>query len=277
MSSFKHVWSWEHKNHQSCMKGPLLSSYWVKNWCGCSNFLHKYPQRPVSKWACLHNHHFLNKKWYTLKNQHATEKIFNTKFKEWFLIKLLIIPCNWFIIKPLQSQVKRNITEYMWQVSKAPKCSFLSVNTYSFFFFFFLHQNINNIPIFIAVKHQSPLEHQASYPPHSKFHGANMWPIWGRQDPGGPHVGPMNFAIWARFIYNETQVNWVVTNKPHGKHKIQTYSKQNTDKIPSAGGGHLCSGLPLLKHRIDWGICEFPLAIEPVSWPAGNDISSVNI
>ena len=28
-------------------------------------------------------------------------------------------------------------------------------------------------------------------------HGANMGPIWGRQDPGGPHVGPMNFAIWA--------------------------------------------------------------------------------
>ena len=20
--------------------------------------------------------------------------------------------------------------------------------------------------------------------------------IWGRQEPGGPHVGPMNFAIW---------------------------------------------------------------------------------
>ena len=30
----------------------------------------------------------------------------------------------------------------------------------------------------------------------SKVHGANMGPIWGRQDPGGPHVGPMNFAIW---------------------------------------------------------------------------------
>ena len=26
--------------------------------------------------------------------------------------------------------------------------------------------------------------------------GANMGPIWGRQDPGGSHVGPMNFAIW---------------------------------------------------------------------------------
>ena len=23
-----------------------------------------------------------------------------------------------------------------------------------------------------------------------------MGPIWGRQDPGGPHVGPMNFNIW---------------------------------------------------------------------------------
>ena len=32
--------------------------------------------------------------------------------------------------------------------------------------------------------------------PDSKAHGANMGPIWGRQDPGGPHVGPMNLAIW---------------------------------------------------------------------------------
>ena len=24
-----------------------------------------------------------------------------------------------------------------------------------------------------------------------------MGPIWGRQDPGGPHVGPMNFVILA--------------------------------------------------------------------------------
>ena len=32
--------------------------------------------------------------------------------------------------------------------------------------------------------------------PDTKVHGANMGPIWGRQDPGGPHVGPMSFAIW---------------------------------------------------------------------------------
>ena len=27
--------------------------------------------------------------------------------------------------------------------------------------------------------------------PDSKVHGAKMGPIWGRQDPGGPHVGLM--------------------------------------------------------------------------------------
>ena len=32
--------------------------------------------------------------------------------------------------------------------------------------------------------------------PDSKVHGANMGPIWGRLGPGGPHVGPMNLAIW---------------------------------------------------------------------------------
>ena len=32
--------------------------------------------------------------------------------------------------------------------------------------------------------------------PDSKVRGANIGPIWGRQDPGGPHVGPMSFAIW---------------------------------------------------------------------------------
>ena len=32
--------------------------------------------------------------------------------------------------------------------------------------------------------------------PGSKVHGAIMGPIWGRQDLGGPHVDPMDFAIW---------------------------------------------------------------------------------
>ena len=32
--------------------------------------------------------------------------------------------------------------------------------------------------------------------PDDKVYGANVGPTWGQQDPGGPHVGPMNFAIW---------------------------------------------------------------------------------
>ena len=32
--------------------------------------------------------------------------------------------------------------------------------------------------------------------PDNKAHGVNMGPTWGRQDPDGPHIGPMNFAIW---------------------------------------------------------------------------------
>ena len=31
--------------------------------------------------------------------------------------------------------------------------------------------------------------------PDNKINRANMGPIWGRQDSGGPHVCPMNFAI----------------------------------------------------------------------------------
>ena len=32
--------------------------------------------------------------------------------------------------------------------------------------------------------------------PDSKVHGANMGPTWGWKDPGGFHVGPINFALW---------------------------------------------------------------------------------
>ena len=32
--------------------------------------------------------------------------------------------------------------------------------------------------------------------PDSKVHEANMGSIWGRQDPGGSHVGAMAFVIW---------------------------------------------------------------------------------
>ena len=37
--------------------------------------------------------------------------------------------------------------------------------------------------------------------PDSKVRGANMGPTWGRQDPGGLHVGPMNLAIRDIYFY----------------------------------------------------------------------------
>ena len=43
--------------------------------------------------------------------------------------------------------------------------------------------------------------------PDNKVHGANMGPIWGRQDPGGPHVCRMNFAIWC-MIANSKEWTW---------------------------------------------------------------------
>ena len=51
-------------------------------------------------------------------------------------------------------------------------------------------------PRFQWAMHQSLVLSFHQYVPDSKVHGANMGPIWGQQDPGGPHVGPMNFAIW---------------------------------------------------------------------------------
>ena len=45
-------------------------------------------------------------------------------------------------------------------------------------------------------------------PPDSKDHGANMGPSWGRQDPGGPHVGHINFAVWDLFILHNQYCSW---------------------------------------------------------------------
>ena len=45
--------------------------------------------------------------------------------------------------------------------------------------------------------------------PDSKVHGANIGPIWGRQDPGGPYVGPKNFVIWVYY--------WFISDPFHSK------------------------------------------------------------
>ena len=66
--------------------------------------------------------------------------------------------------------------------------------------------------------------------PNSKVHGAYMGPTWGRQDPGGPHVGPMKLAI--RDV-NTMRLGWdgrrVFTGfVPSGR---QAISLANVDKL----------------------------------------------
>ena len=66
--------------------------------------------------------------------------------------------------------------------------------------------------------------------PDRKVHGANMGPIWDRQDPGGPHAGPMNLATWEGAI--------VLKLRRQRKHPFgdigeynHTKSQQNTTRI----------------------------------------------
>ena len=71
-----------------------------------------------------------------------------------------------------------------------------------------------------AITHMTKLDHLLVMNPDSKIHGNNMGTIWGRQGPGGPHVGPMNFAILEviclRFNPNDSYIfgsNWKGNSK----------------------------------------------------------------
>ena len=46
--------------------------------------------------------------------------------------------------------------------------------------------------------------------PASKVHGTNMGAIWGRQDPGGPHVGPVVSIQLTKTIHSLSCVPLVV-------------------------------------------------------------------
>ena len=65
--------------------------------------------------------------------------------------------------------------------------------------------------------------------PDSKVNGANMGPIWGRQDPGGSHVGPMNFAIW-EVIYGPVNGLSLVWGQPFSL--SQCWNSHNKTNVP---------------------------------------------
>ena len=55
-----------------------------------------------------------------------------------------------------------------------------------------------------------------------------MGPIWGRQDPGGPHVGPMNHAIWG-VLYSTVLFTPQVFQKPMKQSEVVT--KEDLQRI----------------------------------------------
>ena len=59
----------------------------------------------------------------------------------------------------------------------------------------------NYVNAFDADGQASAIAWWSSTVPDSKVHGDNMGSIWGQRDPGGPHVGPMDFAIWGGMAY----------------------------------------------------------------------------
>ena len=74
------------------------------------------------------------------------------------------------------------------------------------------------------------------YFPDSKVHGASKGPIWGPQDPGGPHVGPMNFAIWVYSasiqLYHAIYINYRIW--------LYTYFMDVPDRPHSSDNGYTC-------------------------------------
>ena len=82
----------------------------------------------------------------------------------------------------------------------------------------------------------------------SKVHGANMEPIWGRQDPGGPYVDPMNLTIWV-YLHTHFQTS-IHTSRTHIL-KITTHAHINAVNIMAHHGTAeqgarivLCQSLP---------------------------------
>ena len=102
---------------------------------------------------------------------------------------LYIVGMSWCISKvklPMDamSTVRMNV-DMTWRISKIK----LPMDTIST-----IRMNVVYSLTFIRYQDTTYLA-TGHHDPDSKVHGPSTGPIWGRQDPGGPHVGPMNFAI----------------------------------------------------------------------------------
>ena len=68
------------------------------------------------------------------------------------------------------------------------------------------HSVIKNWTVF-GCKQSTAYKYIHDFFPYSKVRGTNMGPTRGRQDPGGAHVGPMNFAVW---VVSKLQIGHII-------------------------------------------------------------------
>ena len=79
----------------------------------------------------------------------------------------------------------------------------------------------------------SQMSHNITYnTPDGKVHGANVGPTWGWQDPGGPHVGPMNFLDAVTPVHNNNIA--VTSHEWHGITNHQQLVQANNKNQSSA-------------------------------------------
>ena len=85
--------------------------------------------------------------------------------------------------------------------------------------------------------------------PDNRVHWDNMGPIWSGQDPSGPHVGPMNFAIWGSFFVRVGSVNENLRHLLNQRWPIFNCSLTNKPdlKMTSVKCRPFCPGLYVLR------------------------------
>ena len=106
---------------------------------------------------------------------------------------------------------------------------------------------------------------EAEQVPDSENHGANVGPIWGWQDPGGPHVGPMNSAIWGivhcthKIYFALAGEIWAVFCKGIDG-TWPCYNKTTLYLTMLILDAMLCLNMELLTYsRSEWGLSNLPL------------------
>ena len=57
--------------------------------------------------------------------------------------------------------------------------------------------------------------------PDSKVYEDSTGPTWGRQDPGGPHVAPLNLVIWATCSWTKDQCTFCCRGVKHFSSKAK--------------------------------------------------------